>query len=80
MTGSTNADKVTVRNYGDGLISDQNIALDSHKGFSNDTVVITFSHFSGVAPSEEFERSTIIRAYKGSDTLTVKMNSGKLRY
>jgi hypothetical protein len=80
ITGSTNADKVSVLTSGDGVIGEQNILLDSKKSFKTDTVVISFSHFSGTPPTTGFERSTVIKAYKGSDTLTVTLNSGKLRY
>jgi hypothetical protein len=54
--------------------------LDSNKSFNRDTVTISFTHFSGVPPGGEFERNTIIKAYKGTDTLAVNLNSGKLKY
>jgi len=80
FSSSTNADKVTVRTYGDGVITDQNIVLDSKKSFNRDTVTVSFTHFSGVPPSGEFERNTIVKAIKGTDTLIVILNSGKLKY
>ena len=80
VTGSTNADKVTVMTYGDGVPGEKNILLDTSKGFKNDSTVISFTHFSGTLPVTEIERSTVIKAYKGSDTLTVTLNSGKLNY
>jgi hypothetical protein len=80
VTGSTNADKVTVMTYGDGVPGEKNIQLDTSKGFKNDSTVISFTHFSGIPPATEFESSTIIKAYKGSDTISVILNSFKLRY
>jgi|ERR1035437_2564499 hypothetical protein len=81
VTGSTNADKITVMMYGDGVQSEENISLNALKSFKNDTVVISFTHFSNsILPTTEIEKSTMITAYKGSDTLRVVINSGKLRY
>jgi len=80
ITGSSNADRVTVLTSGDGVLSEQDILLETDKSFKPDTVGISFSHFSGAPPATEFERSTVIKAYKGSDTLTVTLKSGKLKY
>ena len=80
ITGSTNADRVTVLTSGDGVIDEQNILLDTEKNFKQDTIGISFTHFTGTPPTTEFERSTVVKAYKGADTLTIKLNSGKLRY
>jgi hypothetical protein len=80
ISGTTNADKVTIETYGDGLISDLDLVLDSKKNFNKDTIVISFTHFSGALPTDEFERSTKLKAIKGSDTLIVNLNSGKLKY
>jgi hypothetical protein len=77
IAGSTNSDKVTVRTYGDGLVSDENVELDSRKNFNKD-VVISFTATS--VPSGEFEVNTKVMAYKGIDTLVVPLNSGKLKY
>jgi hypothetical protein len=77
ISGSTNGDKVTVRTYGDGVIFDENVELDSKKNFNKD-VGISFTATS--VPSGEFEMSTKVMAYKGSDTLVVPLNSGKLKY
>jgi hypothetical protein len=79
ISGSTNADKVTVMTYGDGVLYEKNIQLVLSKGFTNDTTWISFTHFSGTLPTTGFEISTIIKAYKGSDTLMVTLNSGKLK-
>jgi len=77
IIGSTNGDKVTIRTYGDGVVSDENVELNSNKNFDKD-IVILFTATS--VPSEEFEVSTAAMAYKGSDTLVVYLNSEKLKY
>lgn len=77
IAGSTNGDKVTVRTYGDGVNSDENVELDSKKNFNKD-IVISFTATS--VPSGEFEVTTKVMAYKGMDTLTLPLNSGKLKY
>jgi hypothetical protein len=77
IAGSTNSDKVTVRTYGDGVVSDENVELDSNKNFNKD-VVISFTATS--VPIAEFEVTTKVMAYKGTDTLVVPLNSGKLKY
>lgn len=77
IAGSTNSDKVTIRTSGDGVKSDENVELDSKKNFNKD-IVISFTATS--VPSGEFEVSTKVMAYKGSDTLVVPLNSGKLKY
>jgi hypothetical protein len=77
ILGSTNGDKVTIRTYGDGVVSDENAELDSKKNFNSD-IVISFTATS--VPSGEFEVSTKVMAYKDTDTLVVPLNSGKLKY
>ena len=77
IEGSTNGDKVTISTHGDGVNSDVNIELDSRKNF-NDDIIISFTATS--VPSTEFEVSTKVMAYKGTDTLRVTLNSGKLKY
>jgi hypothetical protein len=77
IEGYANADKVTVRTSGDGVISDVNVEMDSEKYFSKN-VVISFTA-TGV-PEGEFEVSTVVKAYKGSNVLSVPLSSGKLQY
>ena len=77
ISGLTNGDRVTIETHGDGLKSNLNIELDSKKNFNKD-VVIAFTATS--LPSGEFELSTKVTAYKGTDTLVVPLNSGKLKY
>ena len=45
ISGSINADKVTVETHGDGLIGFYDIVLDSKNNFSNDTIGISFTFF-----------------------------------
>jgi hypothetical protein len=77
IEGSTTADKVTIKTYGDGDISDKNIELDSKKHFSDD-VVISFSVTS--VPTEEFVLSTELKIYKKTNMIAVTLTSGKLKY
>jgi hypothetical protein len=79
ISGTTNADKVTIETYGDGDRSDFELILDSKKNFRNDSICISFTVSSNL-PSYEFECSTVLKAIKGSDTSVVKLNSGKLKY
>ena len=77
ILGSTNGDKVTVRTYGDGVIFDENVELDSKKNFNKD-VGISFTATS--VQSGEFEMSTKVTAYRGNDSTMIPLNSGKLKY
>jgi len=77
IEGTTTAEKVTVKTYGDGRITDENIELDSKNHFSDD-VVISFSVTA--VPTEEFTVSTDLKIYKKTDMITVTLTSGKLKY
>lgn len=77
IAGFTNSEKVTIRTFGDGDVSDTNVELDTNKNFNKD-IVISFSATS--VPSGDFEVTTKVMAYKGTDTLVVPLNSGKLKY
>jgi hypothetical protein len=77
IEGTTTAEKVTVKTYGDGSITDKNIELDSKNHFSDD-VVISFSVTA--VPTEEFTVSTDLKIYKKTDMITVTLTSGKLKY
>jgi hypothetical protein len=80
ISGSTNADRLTIRTLGesvDGLINDLNVKLDSKKSF-NESVEITYTSTS--VPTSQFELNTEVKAYRGSDTLIVSLSSGKLKY
>lgn len=77
VAGVTNGDRLTIQTHGDGLISDDNLELDSNKSF-NKEVIIGF--FATSLPAGEFENSTTIKVYRGSDVLTVDLKSGKLKF
>lgn len=77
IEGSTTAEYVTLKSYGDGLVSDREIDLDSKSHFSED-VVISFSVTA--VPTEEFTVSTDVTIYKKTDMITVTLTSGKLKY
>ena len=73
ISGSTNGDEVLIslsRNSGISLL------LDSKKNFNSDIVI----NFFATVPGGEFEMSTRVMAIKGSDTLSVPLNSGKLKF
>jgi len=81
ISGSTNADKVLVEGYGDGIITQKSLVLDSKNNFSNDTCQISFCHFgSANIPTEVFTSTTKVRAIKGDDTSLVVLKSGDLKY
>jgi hypothetical protein len=79
LEGTTTADGMTVKTYGDGVVFDKDVLLDS-KGHFSDDVVISFSVTS--VPSEEFVISTDLKIYKNAkhDMITVTLTSGKLKY
>ena len=77
LIGYSNAEKITVRTIGDGLITDYPLDLDANKYFNQD-VAISFTE-SGVQ-SGKFSESTKLTAYRGTDTLTVTLNSGASVY
>ena len=75
LSGTTNADKLTVETYGDGVIDQHPIELDSKKSFSNDTVGISFQYLGTSPYDSTITVSTKVRAYKGSDTLFVVLSN-----
>ena len=79
ISGTTNADIVTIESYGDGDISEAPLLLDSNNNFI-DTIGISFTYFGSTIPTGEFESRTKIKAIKGNDTLVVTLNSGKLTF
>ncbi len=76
LNGTTNADKVTIVTVGDGLAGEYNLPLSSGK-FNGD-VGISFTATS--VPAGVFHESTVLKAYKGTDTLKLTLNSGDLQY
>ena len=77
ISGSTNGEMVSIRTYGDGVISDKYIELNPNKNFTLDIVI---SYTGNTVPTTEFEESTLVKASKGADTLVVTLKSGKLKY
>lgn len=77
ISGFTNGNSATIRNYGDGLIIDEEIALDSKNEFNKD-VGISFRATS--VPEGDLTAYTIIFVYRDLDTLEVELESCILRY
>lgn len=77
ISGRTNADKITVENHGDGVIFEQDVKLRPNKTFVNEKMGISFTRF---ATPGKFQKRTLVRAYKGLDTLTDTLTSGDLEY
>jgi hypothetical protein len=77
INGSTNADSVKVKTYGDGVISWQKIDLNSGDYFDKD-IIIAFSVTS--VNTEEFVMTTEVNAYKGSKIMKAFLVSDKLKY
>jgi hypothetical protein len=80
LVGTTNGEKIKVKTFGDGLISYYDVKMDSTKNF-NDTVSVSFLVLLTTAiPKDEFTKNTNLLVCKGTDTLNVALNSGKLKY
>ena len=77
IMGASNADKVTIKTFGDGDISDRTLELNSKKQFDED-IIISFSITA--VPSYEFVINTELKAYKNNSMLQVPLTSGKLKY
>ena len=77
VDGSTNADRVTIETYGDGLITEYEAKLGSEGNFNED---IQLSFTMNSVPSEAFVARTEIRAYKADETATITLKSGSLHY
>ena len=76
LSGSTTGDKVTVITYGDGVIDELELDLDQDKTFSQD-IVIKFTHAADNIPQKY---STVLTAYKGSNTTKISLESEELTY
>jgi hypothetical protein len=76
LSGSTTGDKVTVITYGDGVIDELELDLDHDKKFSQD-IVIKFTHAADNIPRKY---STVLTAYKGSNTTKISLESEELTY
>ena len=76
LSGFTTGDKVTVITYGDGIIDESELDLDQDNKFSQD-IVIKFTHEADNIPRKY---STILTAYKGSNTTKISLESEELTY
>lgn len=72
MYGSIQGDSASIRTYGDGLIYDAPIRLNSHKEFKQ-YYEIFFT--SNPLPENSIIAYTLIMVYSGVDTLKVHINS-----
>ncbi len=79
ISGSTNADRVTVRNIGTGLFHEEDVLLDDQKHFDYDTTSIVRGHH-GTPPIYPFTVETCIKAYRPTDTLVIWFESGEMRF
>lgn len=77
VSGNADADIVTVRTFGDGVISEQALPLDALGNF-NETVIISFTHEPD--PSAAVSASTVITAEKGGSIESETLESGSLSY
>lgn len=75
IIGSIQGDSASIRTYGDGLIADTKIELNSEKEFNQE-----FGLFFSSSPiSEEFiTANTIIMVFSGQDTLKANISSCSL--
>jgi len=76
LSGTTNADRITITTYGDGLASDYGVKITG--GQFNADAGISFSVTA--VPAGTFQSSTTLKAFRGTDTLVTKLNSGDLHY
>lgn len=77
ISGATNGQRISVETMGDGVKSDDNVELDATSNFNKD-IVICF--FATSLPKGEFEKSTTVNVYRGSDVLAITLKSGMLKY
>ncbi len=78
VKGITNADRLTIMTYGDGLRNERDLKLTN--GVFNDTIEIRFTHDIGPSPGAAFYSETRLKAYLGSETLDTFLKNGSLRY
>lgn len=80
IKGHTNAELLTVRKYGDGKISDQELKIDTN-GMFNDTIEISFTYFSSPPDYSVSKYSkTLLKAYLGKETMDTTLISDPLFY
>lgn len=80
IRGKTNAERLTVRTYGDGLWRDQALEIDK-QGMFNDTIGISFTFFSSPPDfSVGIDSKTVVKAFLESATMDTTLISGPLFY
>lgn len=80
VTGVTNANRIIVRAYGDGEISDRELKL-SATGLFADSIEISFSYISTIPDHPIAKDSkTVIKLYSGSEVMDTTIYSGPLQY
>ena len=79
IAGITNAERLTIRTYGDGRVGDRNIKLDAN-GIFNDTIDISFTHAIPPQNSTPKYSSTILMAYLGTEIKDTTLTSDALFY
>jgi len=80
INGRTNAERLTIRGYGDGLYTDHDIKIGTN-GLFNDTIEISFTYISPIPDKPIFKDSkTLIKAYLGSKIIDSTIYSGPLQY
>ena len=77
VSGSITGDSATIRSYGDGLISDVVLDLDSDKKFEKD---LTISFNATSLTMGDIVGSTVILVYRNSDTLKAELKGCVLRF
>ena len=76
ISGSTNGDSATIRTYGDGLIYDLKIGLNSRKEFKQEASIF---FTSSPLTEDKIIAPTLIMVFRGQDTLKVEIQSCQLQ-
>jgi hypothetical protein len=79
IAGYTNAGEVTLSSVGDGVQTEYPITM-YQPDFFNTNVGISFTESGEAAIPTIFQSSTVLKAYRGNDTLKVTLKSGNLQY
>jgi hypothetical protein len=80
IKGKTNAERLTILTYGDGLRGNFPLIIKSDGTFS-DTINISFTPLQfGIDLPKPFHSETIVKAYLKSEEFDTTLYSGKLSY
>ena len=71
ISGSTNGDRVTYLNYGDGLIEEPELKLSKTKEFREDVPV----RFTNSADNIPRKYHTVVTSYKENDKISIEIES-----